>query len=51
MQDKIYEWIAFKLPRGLVYWCFIRFITYGIKKDQIPNISKYELELNACMGS
>lgn len=24
MMDKIYMWLAWRCPRGLVYWCVIR---------------------------
>lgn len=29
MKDKLYKWIAFKLPRCLVEWCGIRIVAYA----------------------
>lgn len=33
MTERIWVWLAWRLPRGLVYWCAIRLITaaYGGK--------------------
>lgn len=27
MSEKIYIWLAWHLPRGLVYWCAMRLLT------------------------
>ncbi len=29
VRNKFYEWLAWKLPRRLVKWCFIRLATEG----------------------
>ena len=29
MKDKFYLWLAYRLPRRLVYWCARRLITYA----------------------
>lgn len=42
MREKVVRWIAWHLPRGIVYWCSIRLIanaTTGEYSNQIvPNL-------------
>ena len=42
MKEKIIQWIAWHLPKKLVYWCAIRLISYGTvgkySNQNVPNL-------------
>jgi hypothetical protein len=54
MESKFYQWLAFKLPRRLVYWCAIRLIAFATTgkygSTVVPELTamdalqRYELE-------
>jgi hypothetical protein len=37
--DKFYFWLAWYLPKGLAYWCYIRVASYATSKypDKTPD--------------
>jgi hypothetical protein len=38
MRDRVCRWIAWRLPRGVVYWAAIRLVTFatsGTHSDQV----------------
>jgi hypothetical protein len=39
MSEKIWMWLAWRLPRRLVYWCAIRLGSYGTRiyrEQEVP---------------
>lgn len=45
MMDKIYMLIAWKCPRGLVYWCVVRGIAATMRNTltPVPQITAFEV--------
>lgn len=41
--NRIYQWIASKLPKKLVYFCFISFIAYVTTHGEGSNLSPDEI--------
>lgn len=35
-KTKVFTWLAWKLPRGLVYWCAIRVMTDADPSNKYP---------------
>lgn len=38
---RFYQWLAWKLPKRLVYWCFVRVVARSSK--EYPNIAVPDL--------
>lgn len=36
--DKFYLWLAFRLPRKLVYWCAVRLIAHATTQPAYQNM-------------
>lgn len=45
MSEKIWIWIAWRLPRPLVYWCAVRLGAYSSVDPEWSNMSPTELKL------
>lgn len=48
--DKFYQWLAFRLPKRLAYWCYIRIHSYATVtkfKDKIPDEVTWHQALEA----
>ena len=49
--EKFYQWLAFKLPKRLVYWCYIRVHSYATTteefKDKTPDEVNWHQALEA----
>ncbi len=37
MNNKFYEWVAYRLPKKLVYWCAIRLGAFGTTGNKYGN--------------
>ena len=40
---KFYEWLAYKLPTRLVYFCYIRFMAFVTTRDEGEKLSPDEM--------
>ena len=51
MRENLYRWLAWKLPRGLVYWCYIRVAATVTTDGPMTRIPVPEIGMMDALGA